>query len=84
MQEADPDFGQAAWNSSLLFAFRVDGMLGCANVKLWVGVGCLAVNDKTGEMGCFSVYTLRKVYTRPAVTELHCDEHYLVSMVVER
>ena len=46
MQETDPDFGQAAWIVSLLFAFEVDGVLECANVKLWVGVGCLAVNDR--------------------------------------
>jgi hypothetical protein len=46
VQEADPDFGQAAWISSLLFAFEVDGVLECANVKLWVGIGCLAVNDR--------------------------------------
>ena len=46
MQETDPDFGQAAWIVSLLFAFEVDGVLGCANVKWWVGVGCLAVNDR--------------------------------------
>jgi hypothetical protein len=46
VQEADPDFGQAAWVVSLLFAFEVDGVLECANVKLGVGVGCLAVNDR--------------------------------------
>jgi hypothetical protein len=46
VQETDPDFGQAAWVVSLLFAFEVDGVLERANVKLWVGVGCLAVNDE--------------------------------------
>jgi hypothetical protein len=46
VQKADPDFGQAACISRLLFAFEVDGVLEGANVKLWVGVGCLAVNDR--------------------------------------
>ena len=39
---------------------------------------------QAGEMVCFSVYTLGEVYTRRAVTELRSNEHYLVSIVVQR